>query len=290
MTGKLARKAFWVLIATLLVLGASPAEAVPLVIWDINKDIIVLNQGIEPASELDVLLAGQETIIWHYDGYPERHFNTFEPLPYLGHTLLRWSDLEEEPGGNNLLDPDEQVHVGWGVERPPMIIKDAWLADANGDPIPGIKLWNVQAGITFSDGELEAKLCNTFEDPETGGRTLLIDDVRYVILDEEVPLDELNAQNEWLDQLLGFPINDLPIEIPSGGCVYILLSPGLPAAVPLQWVEPGDFVVLNFTVTDDQNDVRATDWVQFYAVPEPATITLLGLGGLGILIRRRKRK
>jgi len=94
--------------------------------------------------------------------------------------------------------------------------------------------------------------------------------------------------------------------------VWTDVRPGTPSTVPpevnnattigMDWYDlivsgPGTYHVFRLTVSDDwqgtyqgfiQDNVTAGVGVQFEMVPEPVTMGLLAIGGLGMLLRRRR--
>ena len=245
--------------------------------YDVNKDL--RNIGTAAAHDLTVVLSGSENVTNHYDGYPSRRFQSFATGPVPPNTQLRWQDLNE-PGGNNMIDPGEIVHVGWTTADHSSNVKDMWWTDATGARIPGSKIYNITSGWTYETNSQLVTLSwfNEFDPANDDPATISVLDLHFAVLDTPVPLEELNFENG--------PLNDQMIFVDSFFDVEYN-APPLETTLPVS-VGPDQAVVLRYGVTGPGSSAEATDFVQF-VVPEPASLAGFGIGALLLGASRLRR-
>jgi hypothetical protein len=100
----------------------------------------------------------------------------------------------------------------------------------------------------------------------------------------------------WADTMFGFGGEDvLSVQVVDGETT---LQGAMFLTDPIQ-IAPGESVVAAYLVTDQMPTVggingpmplAASNGVEYTITPEPASMSLLGLGGLALLRRRRNRK
>jgi hypothetical protein len=221
----------------------------------VNKDL--QNIGTQPAYDLVIVLAGQQTITDHYDGYPVRHFGSFSTGPSGLNTLLHWQNLNE-PGGDGAIDPGEVVHVGWGTVGASHVL-DMYWTDQSGNRIPGSRIFNITSGWTYDTGILTVSWTNIFVTDIGEVFPIQISDVSMAVFADPWPLSELNAQNDALAAAL--------VPVP-GGTFAVAPDQTVTLALP-ESVPAGSAVVLRYGATGPGGSAVAIDYIQIIVPPPP---------------------
>jgi hypothetical protein len=230
-------------------------EPFPPPMYFVNKDL--QNVGGQPAFDLAIVLAGQQTISDHFDGYSDRHFGSFSSGPSGPNTLLHWQNVIE-PDGNGAIDPGEVVHVGWGTSNQTHVV-DMYWTDQSGNRIPGSKIYNITSGWTYESGSLVVSWDNIFVTEWGETSPIEIMDVAVGIFPQAWALSELNAQNEALNEALQ--------PLPAGSFV---VDPGGSVSLPVPGdVPPDGAVVARYQVMGPGSEALAIDWVQIVPPPPP---------------------
>ncbi len=247
---------------------------VPPPTYDVNKDLRNLGP---PAHDLTVVLSGSETVTNHYDGYPSGRFQSFAIGPVGPNTAMRWNDFKD--GDNNIIDTGQTIHVGWSTADHSSHVKDMYWTGPTGMRIPGSVVWNITSGWRY-EFRLEAMILSWGHElvpEEFPPRPVVISDVRIAMLPGPVPLEELNAENRMLEQML----EPLP-----GGEMFTL-DPEQTVHLMIPMPQPNTAVVLRYVVEElpsgpaPQSGAIAVDYVQFVARPASiiGTVLLLDFQG-----------
>lgn len=227
------------------------------VIIDINKD--VHNASGSPAWDFRIVLDGVPTIESHYDGYPNSwRFGNFNYTVENETTILRWSEPLAPNGDSSPIPDCNWVHIGYRLDRPADILEACWT-DENGQCLPNGKVEQVYQDVDVVNGTATLTLKNTLQD----GVTVTIGDVQFVVLDDETPLANLNAQN-----------TDLAFEPVPGGEGEIVLESGQSHTLTI----PGDIPKGKFVVIRKVGN-EYVDFSQFWEAPpvEPPAVSEWGL-------------
>ncbi len=257
------------IIALVFVCGAlsAPASAC----CTVNKEVHQGVTGIE-VWDFKVILAGAETIIWHFDGYlDEWHFNSYRDTiyydPFFGQTvtMLKWWNPQYNDDPDTLPIPYcDTVHIGYQVANPPANVLGAFWTDANQNPIiPQGYVRQPTHWVTPWPGPIFLRFYNDLYNAVD----IYIDNIYYQIFSTGIPNDDLNDRNPLLD-----PTNMIPI---SGS--YTITS-GDSVSFEIPGVQENEWVVYRF---DAEGEINFVEFGQHQV--EVASIPTLPEWGLIIL-------
>lgn len=223
-----------------------------------NKDLH--NWSTEPAHDLAVIAQGTPDVSWHFDGYHSgHHFDDFTTFPIGGYTCLHWTN----PAGGPIPVGDV-VHVGASGSGSFTGV-DMYWTDEDGSRLGHSVVWNADTRIRYEGGD--AVICmanitapvdeqgNLIEEPWAAPREIVATNIRYAVIDDPIPLDELNAANEHLNSILE-PLVPETVIPPGGEEMFVIPEP----------VAEGQFVVVRWNNSApailDSDETEAIDWVQ----------------------------
>ncbi len=238
---------------------------VPPPTYDVNKDIRNLGP---PAHDLTVILSGSETVTNHFDGYSSGRFGSFATGPVGPNTGLRWDNFKDND--NNVIDTGQTIHVGWSTADHSSHVKDMYWTDATGRRIPGSVVFNITTGWRYETA-IESLLLTWRNEVVPGAgepRAVQISNVHIGVFPGPWPLEELNAENQWLERWLR----------PMPGGEMFVVHPGQTFGLTTPIPPPGAAVVLRYVVEEAQGgpapqqaSAVSVDYVQFIARP-PAIV------------------
>lgn len=264
-------------IATVLVVTSS----VMAYDWYFNKDLYNVNVfGMQPAYDLAVIIPANCTVGWHYDGYQSRyHFHNFTNYTIASvFRILHWSypHNDSRPNPPHPIPFLQFVHVGAAGWGRPFRILDMYWTDKYGARIPRSIVYNATTRVIYftpAPGDDEVATVNvTLEnaiapinedgtlitEPWANTRDITMHDLRYAVVDEPIPLDQLNNENTYLNEELLQPLGDPDYDIAANAAVNISLPPGS--------CSPGQYVILRWdnyaSSLFDSDSTCARDWVQ----------------------------
>lgn len=235
--------------------------------WDWNKDLY--NWGTETAYDLAVILDGKSPVDWHFDGYDAHYFGEFTSYPIAGYTCLHWTSP------NNPVKVGQMAHVGAGGPDGNLKIIDMYWTDEHGNRLSKSVVWNATSSVRFENGEAVFCLTNLIDipaapdgEPWADPRPINIVDLRFVILDAPVPLENLNAENTELNDAMHPLVEEA-----------LLLAPGEEMQIPVPVdVAPGSFAVFSWRNLAEpvggSDMTEARDWAQFELISADGTLGL----------------
>jgi hypothetical protein len=208
----------------------------------INKDLINLGPT---AYDIGVLITGNQTLTWRYDGYPAAHFNSFTPVPAGANTFLHWRNLN---GTDAPILLGDLIHVGWCVKSPYQIVDMFWTTKAGGR-VPGSVVYNLTTRITYSGGIRRLVLSHRFQT----ANPIVVSNIHFALVSAPFPLEELNREN----QVLASQLAPLP------GGTSVTLAPGETVEIPLPpEAQPGQWLNLRYSVDGAGNQGQNVDYSQ----------------------------
>lgn len=222
--------------------------------FDINKDLKNLGPD---AHDLAVILSGSETVTSTFNGYPSGQFQNLSHGPMGTNTMLHWKNFSD--GADNKINTGQVIHVGWSTSDHTSTIFDMYWTDASGNRIPGSVLYNITSGWTYRTGRCVLHWRNTM----TQRAAIRVDQIRFAVLQEALPLSALNASNRSLMQQLR----------PMPNLQTVALSPGrareliIPAELSEDALRRGVPIVAVYQVQGPRS--VATDFVQFICRTTP---------------------
>jgi len=168
--------------------------------YEVNKDLKNLGAA---ASDLTVVLSGTENVASHFDGYTsgtlQGRFKSFATGPSGANTEMKWDNFVD--GGNNQIDTNQTIHVGWSTSDNSSNVKDMFWTDATGQRMSGIAIFNITSGWRYNTATeiLTLEFENIFvSSPFSGLQTI---DIEIVMLEltsvnpiDILPLEDLNSQ------------------------------------------------------------------------------------------------
>ena len=132
-----------------------------------------------------------------------------------GRTYLRWFDPIGPDGTKGAIPWCEWVHIGYQLEGPAPILH-FWWTDEGGCPLPNGQIqqpshwvvWNPFPRaflrlVNDARGVPEAFCVPPCPDPT------IIGNLYWAVVEQEIPLDQLNAENQFLESIL-VPIDPVP--------------------------------------------------------------------------------
>lgn len=229
------------ILAILLIAGITHTSAVACCFT--NKDVHN-NTGVA-AYDFKIILAGDRKVIQSYNGYPWSYrFSKFNSYRICGTTtVLRWTDPVDPTGAPGPIPYCSWVHIGYWLDKPARVLLACWT-DIWGRCICTTRVRQPGHNVIYIDWpnrNVVLRLNNDLIDPIE--EPIPVSNVSYAILDEELPLEELNAENAWLmDQLM--PLDPNAPDYLIDPCSAIDLQIPEP-------LEPGQVLVYRFEVHDE---------------------------------------
>ncbi len=221
--------------------------------YDVNKDITNLGPT---ADDVAVILSGPETVTAQFNGYSsgskQGQFGSFAHGPSGANTKLHWQNFTD--GGNNRIDTNQTIHIGWSTADRSSSILDMYWTDASGNRIPGSVVYNVTTQWTYetATGQVILQWTNPYNVP------LSFFDVFFEITPTPVPLEELNLENTLLNDRLQLLPQGQQFTLPPAGT----MSLPLPIMLP-----PDANIILRYRVDGQNNMAQTIDFVQFPVKP-----------------------
>jgi hypothetical protein len=208
-----------------------------------NKDVHN-NTGV-PAYDFKIILAGDRKVLGNYNGYPwDYRFRKFNSYRICGTTtVLRWTDPVDPTGAPGPIPHCSWVHIGYWLDKPARVLLACWT-DINGRCICTTRVRQPGHDVIYIDWanrDVVLRLNNDIIDPTDA--PIPVSNVSYAIMDEELPLEDLNEHNELLQGLLQ-PLDPNAPDYSIDPCSAIDLQIPEP-------LEPGQVLVYRFEVRDD---------------------------------------
>jgi hypothetical protein len=232
-----------------VVAGLSLLWAFSVLAYDVNKDL----RNLGPAAyDIAVVLAGNESIIGHYDGYPSGKFASFSHGPHGANYRLHWQHFWD--GNDNRIDNGQVIHVGWSTADHASSVLDIYWTDQCGERIAGSVVYNITSGWTY---ESSSGVCHATWNHNFAGESLVeISNIQFATSFDSYALADLNGQNRVLAQNLR-PLHD--------GNVTLCNNQSFSIAIPESL---GRSVVLVYDVNARDSSAQSRDFVQFHCFPD----------------------
>jgi hypothetical protein len=236
-------KVLFTLLAVLIITGVTYTSATACCFT--NKD--VHNNTGAPAWDFKIILAGDRIVRGHYDGYPwDYRFRKFNSYRICGTTtVLRWTDPVDPSGAPGPIPHCSWVHIGYWLDKPARVLLACWT-DIYGRCVCTTRVRQPGHNVIYIDWanrDVVLRLNNDLIDPID--EPIPVSNVSYAILDETLPLQELNAHNEALGELLQ------PLD-PNSPDDVIDPCTALDLQIP-EPIEPGQVLVYRFEVRDESS-------------------------------------
>lgn len=225
--------------------------------YDVNKDL----KNLGPAAyDIAVVLAGTESVVAHYDGYPWANFGGFSNGPIGPNHLLHWQYFWD--GTDNRIDNGQIIHVGWSTADHSSTVVDMYWTDQCGRRIPGSIVYNITSNWTYESSRREctATWTNHFDNEPL----VEISNIQFAVRPERYNLADLNGANEELVRSLQ-PLTDRRVTLCHGQTFS--------ASIPDSFAQN---VVLVYDVNSRGSAAASRDFVQFQCLPSDSG------GGFGI--------
>jgi hypothetical protein len=204
---------------------------------DVNKDFTNLGPG---AYDLAIVLQGAETLTNHWDGYLSGDKVGWFTAPTTstvgGNTVIHWQNFAD--GGNNVIDTNQTIHVGFSTADGTHKIVDIYWTDINGNRVPGSVVYDVATGQTYKSGRFDWTFANNF----ATAAPVSVTNIRYAVFSQPFPLGQLNSENTALASSLAPLSADLvlgpgeqrpvtvPVSVPAGSAVVIVYQTSAPGS------------------------------------------------------------
>ena len=233
----------------------------------LNEDIH--NGSFEPAWDLLIIFCDDVDTVSTFTGHRDSwHFRQVSMWKAGGRTYLRYFDPANGAGSPAAIPHCQYVHIGYHLTRPARINEKIWTR-ADGSPmVPNGHIQNPSHWV-YWESFPERVVTLKFTNDQTGvpptyppcPYTTVIGNISYAIVNEEIPLDSLNARNSWLMLQLK-PLATGPFSLPDIGDEIAFHIP--------QSVQPGQVLVYRLEGTGGPNE-----FVSFgqHEMPAPATST-----------------
>lgn len=230
--------------ALMLALAAQGASAY-------EKNIDLKNTGTTTAYDVAVVLTGPETITSTFDGY------TYGPLigyftqrtvtpTASGDTVIHWMDID---GLNTPIPPGKTIHVGWTTSDCKSQVKDIYWTNKEHGRLRNSTILDVRNNITYSTGRFPViDMTYVMEAPVN----IRIQDVRFLVVDDALPLEALSTMNEELMARLQ-PVKEGSFVLAPGQSVRFEL--------PVE-VREGQSVLTVYTTSPDEAQGAVSSFLQ----------------------------
>jgi len=186
------------------------------------------------AYDLAIVLEGTYGVYQTCPGYktsdlgPVGWFSGFNPTFKNGNTVLHWQSFDDGPGiDNSQIDTNQTIHVGYSAPEDRKVV-DMYWTDLEGKRIGGSIVYDVHAGKTYKGSRFSVILENVQQ------ATASLKNIRYAVLSEPLPLDQLSDQNAELESALSSLSSDLglapgeaisleiPVSVPESSAVVVI--------------------------------------------------------------------
>lgn len=201
------------------------------------------------AYDFKIVLGGARKVLKNYNGFPWSYrFRKFKAYVVCGSvTVLRWWDPVDPTGAPGPIPHCAWVHIGYRLDRPARVLLACWT-DNWGRCICTTRVRQPGHNVIYPRWPQRVVNLTLYNDLiEPSDTNILVQNVSYAVVDEELPLEDLNDENQYLKSLLK------PLD-PSGQPSDYNIPPdgnSVDLEIP-EPLEPGQVLVYRFEVEDPQ--------------------------------------